>query len=142
MRHFDHPKLGGFKLRLIRVELAHDRDRCGTLAVVDAEGRLITGPFPIAARTTDQLASSRNNRMRDPLRRFGNTPTGHFRIAPLTVDEDRYPAAEFGRHGLIPLMPTAGDAAFADANGRYGFAIFGGPPAADNSLRSVANLSV
>ena len=118
-------------MRLIRVELTPDRDRCGSLALFDAQGELITGPFPVAARTTDQLAHSRHNRRRDPLLRFGDTPTGLFQIAPVTVDEKRYPAAEFGRHGLIPLLPTAGDAAYADANGRYGFAIFGGPPAAE-----------
>ncbi|RVA35744.1 hypothetical protein EN935_03725 [Mesorhizobium sp. M7D.F.Ca.US.004.03.1.1] len=70
--------------------------------------------------------------------RFGDTPTGGYRVCPVELDELRYPPAEFGGSGIIPLIPISDDAACAEAIGRYCFAIFGGPLAPDRSLRSTA----
>ncbi len=52
--------LEGEMTRLI-VKLQRDRDRCGSLTLVDAKGRRICGPFAVAGRSSDTRASANGN---------------------------------------------------------------------------------
>ena len=58
------------------IKLPRDRDRCGTLTLNDARGRRVCGPFAVAGRSSDFLAAANGNPGRNPLLRFGDTPTG------------------------------------------------------------------
>ena len=57
------------------------------------------------------------------------------RILP-TGDGTPYPANEFGRDGALVLQGTSGDAALAEANGRFQVLIQAGPLSADKRLRA------
>jgi len=125
--------------RLI-VELLHDRRHCGGISLINAAGRKICGPFPVAARSSDNLAIANGNPQRDPLLRFGDTPTGRYVIRRFAKSGKgtKFPASRFGPHGLIVMEPVSGDAACADANGRFHFLIIGGDLSPDRKLRSTA----
>lgn len=123
---------------LIRLPL--DRDRCGTLSLLDSRGRRVCGPFFVAARASDEVAAANGNVRRDPLLRYGDTPTGDYavrRIVP-TGRRTRFAAARFGSHGLVVLEGIGGDAALAEANGRYHLVISGGSLSPEGRLRSTA----
>jgi hypothetical protein len=125
--------------RLI-VELSANRDRCGGISLISPAGRKIRGPFPVAARASDNLALANGNPQRDPLLRFGDTPTGSYVIRRIVKSGQgtKFSASRFGPHGLIVMEPVSGDAACADANGRFHFLIIGGDLAPDKKLRSTA----
>jgi hypothetical protein len=125
--------------RLI-VELLHDRGRCGGISLINAAGRKICGPFPVAARSSDNLAVANGNPQRDPLLRFGDTPAGRYMIRRIVKSGKgtKFPASRFGPHGLIVMEPGSGDAACADANGRFHFLIIGGDLSPGRKLRSTA----
>jgi len=106
------------------VELPLDRDFCGRLFAFDDMGQLLCGPFPVAARAGDVRARSAGNPARNPLLRYGDTPTGTYRVTRVAQ--------------VIVLEATAGDAALAEANGRYRLFIQGGEPGPDGALRSTS----
>ena len=122
------------------VELPFDRDRLGLITLLGADGRALCGPFPVGARASDALASANGNPRRDPLLRYGDTPTGGFRVLALfkSGGGTLFPARQFGPNGLVVLEPTSGAAALAEANGRFHFAIRGGPLARTGELVSTA----
>lgn len=125
--------------RLI-VELVANRGCCGGISLINAAGRRLRGPFPVAARSSDNLAAANGNAQRDPLLRFGDTPTGSYVIRRIVKSGKgtKFPASRFGPHGLIVMQPVSGDAACADANGRFHFLIIGGDLSSDKKLRSTA----
>ena len=125
--------------RLI-VELLPNRDRCGGISFVNAAGRKICGPFPVACRSSDNLAAANGNPQRDPLLRFGDTPTGGYLVRRILKSGKgtAFPASRLGPHGVIVTEPVSGDAASADANGRFHFLIIGGDLSSGNKLRSTA----
>jgi hypothetical protein len=131
--------LGAWFVRIV-VELPRNRDLCGALLVFGTTGQVICGPFAAAARANDGLASLRGNPTRNPLHRFGDTPTGTWRVRETLPSgpETNFPAPEFGPYGVVILEGTGGDAALADANGRFRILIQGGDPSADGRLRATA----
>jgi hypothetical protein len=122
------------------VELLHNRERCGGISLIDVAGRKIRGPFPVAARSSDNLAAANGNPQRDTLLRFGDTPTGGYVIRRIVKSGSgsKFPTSRFGPHGLIVMEPVSGNAACADANGRFHFLIIGGDLSSDKRLRSTA----
>lgn len=122
------------------IELGTERDRCGAASVIDASGHKICGPFPIAARASDTLAAANNNPRRDPLLRCGDTPTGQYAVRQLLKSGNgtKFPSAQFGPHGVIVIEAISGDAARAEANGRFHFLIAGGALSKSGQLRSTA----
>jgi hypothetical protein len=122
------------------VKLPANRDFCGTLSLLDIRGAVILGPWPVAGRATDALAARFNNPSRDRRLRYGDTPLGIFALAGIipTGGDTPFGAPEFGKCGAIALEPKGGEAAIAEANGRFALLIVGGPPARDGCLRSTA----
>lgn len=113
----------------IRVELPADRTRTGTLKVVDPiTGVTLFGPVPVLGRAARNRASQEGNPNGDPLRPFGDTPTGVYNIARIVANGDSTtrPVANFGQSGSIVLDPTGGDARQAEINGRTGLLIHAG----------------
>jgi hypothetical protein len=124
----------------IVVELPQNRDLCGSLLVFGTAAETLCGPFAVAARANDRLAGARGNPARNPLHRFGDTPTGTWRVREILPSgpETNFPPAEFGPHGVVVLEATGGDAALADANGRFRILIQAGDPSPDGRLRATA----
>jgi hypothetical protein len=122
------------------IEFSSDRNRCGRLTLVDRAGRRICGGFAVAGRSTDSLAAAEGNPRRDTKLLYGDTPTGRYRLAR-TMKSGKgtfFPTAEFGPHGVVVLEAVAGDAALAEANGRFHVLLQGGRRAANGGLRSSA----
>jgi hypothetical protein len=126
-------------VRLV-VELSSDRSDCGTLMVCSKRGGRLCGPFPVAARATDPLAAAAGNPKRNPLLRYGDTPTGGYIVTRLLKSGrgTRFPTVQFGANGVIVLEPVSGAAAAAEANGRFHFLIAGGRLSREGCLRSTA----
>jgi hypothetical protein len=126
-------------MRLL-VELPVDREKCGRLSAVDTRGRTVLGPFAVAGRASSKLAAANRNPNRDPRFRFGDTPTGEYEVRQVLKSGKGtlFPAAEFGPHSVIVLEGVSGDAATAEANGRFHFLIQGGKTSANDRLRATA----
>jgi len=110
------------------------------MLVFGATGQVICGPFAVAARANDRLANSRGNPTRNPLHRFGDTPTGSWRVREILASglDTNFSAVEFGPYGVVVLEATGGDAALADANGRFRILIQAGDLSLDGRLRTTA----
>src|SRR5262249_48249442 len=78
------------------------------------------------------------NPSRDPLLPYGDTPLGTYRVAHWLESGDgtQFRSDQFGPHGVVVLEPVAGDAALADASGRFQLLIQGRSPRPGNSLRT------
>jgi hypothetical protein len=124
----------------ILVQLPANRDYAGTLEIQNAAGKRIAGPFRVCGRADDESAQKNKNPGRDPLLPFGDIPFGEFQIIKIlpTGAGTPYAADEFGSAGIVLMRPKAGDAALADANGRFGFFIQGGERARNRLLRPTA----
>ncbi len=121
----------------IIVELPLDRGFCGRLIAFDDLGKLLCGPFPVAARAGDARAQAEGNPSRNPMLRYGDTPTGNYRVTRI-VRHEADAHERFGPNGVLVLEATGGDAALAEANGRYRLFIQGGSLAANGALRSTS----
>ncbi|MBX9603534.1 MAG: L,D-transpeptidase [Bryobacteraceae bacterium] len=117
----------------ILVILPADRNRLGRL-VVDTGGKMVFGPVDCFGRADDRAARARGNANRDPLKPFGDTPTGMYRChlgsAPAPAVTRTY-----GPHGWVALDPVSGPALRAKKNGRFGLLIHGGDLNAAGRLR-------
>jgi hypothetical protein len=122
------------------IEFSSDRDRCGGLTLFDQRGRKICGRYPVAGRSSDSLAAAHGNAVRNPLLRYGDAPTGSYRLSQVLKSGrgTSLPTTEFGPHGVAVIEAIAGAAAMAEANGRFHLFIHGGRPAASGDLRSTA----
>ena len=122
------------------IEFISTRDRCGALTLFDERGRKICGPFPVAGRASEVLAAANGNASRDTLLCYGDTPAGGYAVRQLLKSGNGtyFPTAQFGSHGVVVLEPISGDAACAEANGRFHFLITGGKLSASGQLRSTA----
>jgi hypothetical protein len=129
----------------IVVQLPANRDYAGHLEIQNAAGQRIAGPFPVCGRADDESAQNNKNPGRNPLLPFGDIPFGEYQIVKIMPSGPgtAYHAEEFGSAGILLMRPKLGDAALADANGRFGFFIQGGArtrngllrPTPDGSLR-------
>jgi hypothetical protein len=124
----------------VRVELHVDRNRSGSLNVLDEDGRTVMGPFAVAGRASDALADANGNAGRDPNFLYGDTPTGVYRVTQVlgSGSGTTFPAAEFGPHGVIVLEGVSGKGAIAEANGRFHLLIQAGRLAPSGELRATA----
>jgi hypothetical protein len=122
------------------IEFLPDRDRCGRLTLIDSAGRKICWGFAVAGRSTASLATAEGNPRRDPRLLYGDTPTGRYRLGRILKSGKGtfFPTAEFGPHGVAVLEAIAGDAALAEANGRFHVLLQGGRRAANGGLRTAA----
>ncbi len=100
----------------IRISLPEDRDHAGTLEVFDADGDVILGPFPAAGRAHDRLRRRTATHHAIRFCRMATRPPAH---AVRGV-------VESGSGPAVVLEPVSGQAALADANGRFRLFIQGG----------------
>jgi hypothetical protein len=113
---------------IIRISLPEDRDYAGRLEVLDAAGAVVLGPFPAAGRAHDKPAAAHGNALRNPLLPYGDTPIGTYSVRG-AVESGLGTALDskvFGVHGVVLLEPVSGQAALADAHGRFRLFIQGG----------------
>jgi hypothetical protein len=120
------------------IRLPGDRDYTGVLYLLGDEGNVVAGPFAVAGRAVDAVAATHGNKSRSPLVPYGDTPCGTYELTRLislsgaTAAQKR----EWGRAGVAVLEPKSGDAALADAAGRFAICIHGGEPSPDGRLRA------
>ncbi|HLW74516.1 MAG TPA: hypothetical protein VKT74_05560 [Gammaproteobacteria bacterium] len=121
----------------IFVRLPMDRDYAGLLEVETPGGTRIAGPYEVCGRADDALARDHRNPGRDPLLPFGDIPYGEYWVAGIVASGEgtEYGSEEYGPAGVVILEPRNGDAALADANGRFRFLIHGGRSAPQGGLR-------
>jgi len=124
--------------RTLRIILPVNRDYTGTIALLDEEGGALAGPFPICGRASDQIAADHGNPSRATTLPYGDAPLGMYRVAGLvpTGPETSYRRDLFGVHGALVLHAKSGEAALAEANGRFEILIHGGPLSADGRIRA------
>jgi hypothetical protein len=121
----------------IDIQLGANRDRTGYLSACDDLGGVLVGPFPVSARAADSIASENGNPTREPVLPFGDPPTGRYKVVGVipTGRDTPYRADLYGDGGAIVLAPVSGDAALADACGRFQILIHGGHPSEGARLR-------
>jgi hypothetical protein len=119
------------------IRLPGDRDFEGDIWLENADHQIVLGPFPISGRAADSISIEHKNATRDPLLPYGDPPTGTYKIAGIreTGRASRLRQDLYGRSGAIVLVPWSGDAALADATGRFEILIHGGAPGVNGSLR-------
>jgi len=120
--------------------LGRDRDRCGAAALYSSKGQRLCGPFDISSRSSDNWAAANGNPSRNPLFRVGDAPTGEYRVREILRSGrgTAFDRVQFGPNGVVVLDATSGDAALAEANGRFHTLIVGGEETAKGELRSTA----
>jgi hypothetical protein len=130
----------GQEPQTLRIELPANRDYVGRIALLDKGGRLIAGPFAVCGRAGDELATEHGNRSRAATLPYGDTPLGTYRIVGFvrTGSGTKYRADLFGVHGAFVLEAISGDAALAEANGRFEVLIHGGRLSPDGKLRATS----
>ena len=119
------------------VSLPLNRDFEGELRLEAENGRVLAGPFPVCGRADREAARRHGNPTGQATLPFGDTPLGRYRIAGIqaTGRKTSLPVEHFGPHEVVVLTPVAGDAALADANGRFCILIQGGTMGAGRRLR-------
>ncbi len=122
----------------IKVEFTADRTQTGTLRLVNAANATVEGPFRALGKADNATAAANGNPSRNPLRRYGDTPNGAYRVVRLAPSGPgtSYPANSYGTAGLIVLDPQSGDALTAKQNGRTGLLIHGGAAGTGGRLRA------
>jgi hypothetical protein len=123
----------------IIIELPKDRSYTGILRLKDDNDFILAGPYLVCGRASDMAASEHGNPSRMPVLPYGDTPTGRYRVDSKPIPTGRgtpYDASQFGSAGVILLEPVSGEAAIAEANGRYTFLIQGGAPGSHVRLRT------
>lgn len=122
----------------IRVDFTADRWQTGTLRLVDEHGATLAGPFRALGKSDGGVATANYNPSRDSRRRYGDTPTGGYRVAGIRASGagTGLPASSYGPEAVIVLDPQSGDALTAKQNGRTGLLIHSGDPGAGGRLRA------
>jgi hypothetical protein len=126
--------------RRLHIELPANRDYTGTISLLADDGNCVAGPFAICGRSGDQLASEHGNPSRTTTLPYGDTPLGIYRVVAFapTGTGTKYRRDLFGAHGAFILHAVSGDAALAEANGRFEILIHGGPLSPDGRLRATS----
>ena len=131
--------LSSDRIASIQVVFDADRSQPGTLVMLDASGRLVSGPWAAIGKADSVMAADQGNPGCDPFLRFGDTPTGDYHVMDvLPARTDEVGIAMFGANPVLRLRPLSGDAAMADSNGRTSLLIHGGREATaptDGSIR-------
>jgi len=121
----------------IVVKLPDDRTEYGTIQVEDDAGNVLAGPFPAYGKADNSRASNEGNPSRDPVRPYGDTPTGGYLLGAVepTGAGTGFSEPTYGNAGAIRLIPNSGQALEAEHNGRSGLLIHGGSTNATGGLR-------
>jgi hypothetical protein len=124
----------------LQIRLPVDRDLTGSIWLEDDRGGVLAGPFPIAGRATDFIAAAHGNPTRCPTLPYGDPPAGGYRTQGVVASGPgtRLRGDLYGRGGAIVLLPWSGDAALADAAGRFEVLIHGGSPGPAGGLRATS----
>ncbi len=118
-------------IRLI-AKLPKDRTQLGTIsAYVDGEHR---GQWPCYGKADNAMAAAKGNPSRNPLKQFGDTPTGTWKMI---MGAKQSNTNTYGVHPVIMLNPTGGQAlnSYSPDNRRSGIWIHGGSPNRAGGLR-------
>lgn len=115
----------------VLVTLTHDRTKLGTAAIFSDTGSLLRS-VRCLGKSDNQAAIFHNNPTRDPLKPFGDIPTGNYRGVVSVV---HVPDRSYGPHPVIVLNPVSGDCVTAQDNGRWGLLAHGGDPTNEGGLR-------
>lgn len=110
---------------MIKIILPKDRTKLGKLYIKEKE-------FVCYGKADNAGAIRRGNPSRDPLKLFGDTPTGVYRCY---VTGPLKPPRTYGIHKVIYLGPVSGNAKKAEKNGRSGLLIHGGDLGSGGRLR-------
>jgi GH24 family phage-related lysozyme (muramidase) len=112
----------------LRIRLPQDRRFCGVLNCHAPTGEVVLGPIPVAGKAGEQLARSNYNPTRTPLLPYGDTPAGSYRFSRLLSMRSgtELDVARYGRFGIVVFDPCTGDAALAEAAGRFELWLHGG----------------
>ena len=110
----------------VDVRLPHDRSQPGRLRLM-TEGMALWD-CPALGKADNAGAAAHGNPTRDPLRPYGDLPTGTYAVIGVSpVDRgDAEEVDRFGPWGKMVLDPEGGPALEAKRNGRYGLLIHGG----------------
>lgn len=119
------------------ISLPVNRDYEGDIWLESQDGGVILGPLSVSGRVADTIAAEHKNAMRNPLLPYGDPPTGTYKITGFreTGEASKLRNDLYGQLGAIVLLPWSGDAALADAVGRFEILIHGGAPGVNGSLR-------
>ena len=98
--------------------------------------------FEVGARADDAAAARYRNIERNPLLPYGDTPLGVYRVVGILKSgpDTEFDLESFGGHRVILLEPVSGDAALADANGRFQLLIQAGDLGPSGGLRRLTAL--
>ena len=116
----------------LNIQVPRARTRTAAATLRDGSKILFTGQA--AASATPAIAILNGNATCDPLRLWGHPPTGNYQILDMRPAKKEQ-AAEYGMHILL-FEPRAGQALSAEAHGRLGLLVYGGPPGRDKYLRT------
>jgi hypothetical protein len=121
----------------ILIELPKDRKYTGLLTVLDDTGGRLLGPFRVGGRASDAPAKAHGNPNRVTTLPYGDTPLGVYRLRQVleTGEAAGYDIRQYGPCGLVVLDAVSGDAALAEAAGRFHVFIQSGDLGIDKRLR-------
>lgn len=121
----------------IIIELPDDRNKLGTLKLIDDNGLVIAGPYEAYGRADSETAKQKHNPNRNPIHPYGDTPLGGYESIPVRTGEGtRFNFNAYGTNGGLVLIPKSGEALFAKENKRDGIMIHGGIPGDHGKLRA------
>lgn len=111
---------------ILKATLPRNRNIPGELVALDDDGNVIHRCVCLG-KADNQRAVAERNPTRNPLQRFGDTPTGVWRCrkhGPVP------PASTYGVHPVIVMTPVNGDAlrSHSGARPRSGIWLHGGAP--------------
>lgn len=111
------------------VILPKNRDHTGELdLLIDGKPK---AQFRVLGRGSSTTVSASGkiiptgNPTRSPLLSYGDTPKGDYKVVDIEEKKDR---KKYGPYGVLRLHAVSGDAFLAEALGRRGLLIHGGPP--------------
>lgn len=115
----------------LNIEVPESRDRTA-ISVLKRGTKMLAQGFA-AASASPQIAAARGNAGCDPLRAWGHPPTGGYRLINHRPSNKDY-SGEYGMH-LLLFEPVSGAALEAQAAGRVGLLVYGGPAGQDKFMR-------
>jgi hypothetical protein len=128
----------------LEIRLPENRRFCGSLTLFSPSGDVVLGPLPVAGTADQELAAKNFNPTRTPLLPYGHTPQGFYRFSRLISmrEGDLVDIARYGRFGIAVFDPCAGDAALAEAAGRFELWLHGGSFIEDKLSSTAGSLRV
>ena len=116
---------------ILNIHVPESRSATAVATLRDGNKTLLTGHA--VATATAAIASASGNPTCDPLRIGGHPPVGNYQLLDKRPAKKEQ-AAEYGMSILL-FEPRSGQAGHAEAYGRLGLLVYGGPPGRDKLLR-------